>query len=250
MYYQVERTNVRILGSMHLVPAEHPDLPGWVWSAYEWSELLAFEHDIALVPWVMNLPDGQTLDNRLPPFLLERLKAAWPANSPQGRLRNQKLWVVAIGLPLQQVKLVAGVEFQLTKRAKAEKKPVFYLETVAEFAALADGIDDGRYTRLIELTLNSLSQCEQLFRDMYAAWLSQRIHAIEQVLPRTVLAADPIVRSAAIDQRNQAWIPKIVEGLQSPKRILIAVGALHLAGPTGLLALLEKRGYQVSPVVG
>jgi hypothetical protein len=50
-----------------------------------------------------------------------------------------------------------------------------------------------------------------------------------------------------IDDRNKKWIPQIRESLAS-KRTFIAVGAGHLGGPNGLIRLLEKEGYTLSPV--
>ena len=50
-----------------------------------------------------------------------------------------------------------------------------------------------------------------------------------------------------LDNRNLDWsitIPKLIEN----KACFIAVGALHLPGENGLIALLRKAGYKVKPV--
>ena len=49
-----------------------------------------------------------------------------------------------------------------------------------------------------------------------------------------------------LDRRNLTMARRIDE-LASSRRLLVAVGALHLAGPQGLVKLLRQRGYQVSP---
>lgn len=49
------------------------------------------------------------------------------------------------------------------------------------------------------------------------------------------------------EDRNRNWIPKIVEYTKK-HRCLFAVGALHLAGENGLIALLRREGYFVRPV--
>jgi hypothetical protein len=41
------------------------------------------------------------------------------------------------------------------------------------------------------------------------------------------------------------WIPKIDRLLQSNETYFVIVGAGHLGGPDGLLALLRQRGYKV-----
>jgi uncharacterized protein len=54
-------------------------------------------------------------------------------------------------------------------------------------------------------------------------------------------------RFALLDERNDAWarrLPKLME--EQP--CFIAVGAMHLAGENGLIALLKKAGYKVRAV--
>ncbi len=48
--------------------------------------------------------------------------------------------------------------------------------------------------------------------------------------------------------RNKLWMKKIPEILKSGSSF-IAVGALHLVGENGLIALLRKEGYTVEPVM-
>ena len=50
-----------------------------------------------------------------------------------------------------------------------------------------------------------------------------------------------------LDNRNAAWVPQIKEMIAS-KRCFIAVGAGHLGGPNGVIRLLEKEGYILTPV--
>lgn len=54
-------------------------------------------------------------------------------------------------------------------------------------------------------------------------------------------------QNSFLDQRNENWIPKIEEIITS-KSAFIAVGAGHLGGPNGVIRLLEKKGYTLTPV--
>ena len=45
--------------------------------------------------------------------------------------------------------------------------------------------------------------------------------------------------------RNRNWIPKIEGYLHSGKTYFVIVGAAHMGGPGGVLALLRGRGYRV-----
>ena len=46
--------------------------------------------------------------------------------------------------------------------------------------------------------------------------------------------------------RNRNWLPKIKQE-SARQRTLFAVGSMHLAGSNGLIALLRRDGYTVTP---
>ena len=53
----------------------------------------------------------------------------------------------------------------------------------------------------------------------------------------------PELFQAMIVERNHDWVPKIVTRVNERPRTLIAVGALHLVGPTNLVDLLSREGF-------
>lgn len=51
-----------------------------------------------------------------------------------------------------------------------------------------------------------------------------------------------------IDDHNAAWLPRILT--QSKRKpSFYAIGAGHLGGPNGLIRLLRKKGYKVTPIL-
>jgi uncharacterized protein YbaP (TraB family) len=46
-------------------------------------------------------------------------------------------------------------------------------------------------------------------------------------------------------ERNKNWMPKIEALFTRRGRALVVVGAAHLVGPDGLLAMLKAKGYTV-----
>jgi uncharacterized protein YbaP (TraB family) len=46
--------------------------------------------------------------------------------------------------------------------------------------------------------------------------------------------------------RNRAWLPKLDALFTRSGRAFVVVGAAHLVGPDGLLAMFRARGYQVA----
>jgi len=50
-----------------------------------------------------------------------------------------------------------------------------------------------------------------------------------------------------LNNRNNKWM-KTIPGLLKKESQFIAVGALHLAGPSGLVKQLEALGYTLTPI--
>jgi len=59
------------------------------------------------------------------------------------------------------------------------------------------------------------------------------------------LLAEPGLRAALFTRRNQAWLLVIARAIAGGKRPFVAVGAAHMAGPQGLVALLNAAGWRV-----
>lgn len=58
---------------------------------------------------------------------------------------------------------------------------------------------------------------------------------------------DPAFMQAMLGLRNHKWMERI-PGIMDAQPALIVVGALHLAGPDGLISLLRNAGYSVTPL--
>lgn len=55
------------------------------------------------------------------------------------------------------------------------------------------------------------------------------------------------INQQVLIDRNKTWEPKIIE-LTAGKTAILAVGAAHLSGETGVLRALERAGYSISPL--
>ena len=82
-------------------------------------------------------------------------------------------------------------------------------------------------------------------RQTLAAWRIGDLHALEQILLNDARADDPASFELLFTQRNRDWLPKIQQLFGNQQRELILVGAGHLPGQDGVLALLKAAGYQV-----
>lgn len=51
-----------------------------------------------------------------------------------------------------------------------------------------------------------------------------------------------------LSNRNEKWIPTIINSIEQNNSVFIAVGMLHLYGECGIISQLKKYGYEVNPI--
>ena len=60
------------------------------------------------------------------------------------------------------------------------------------------------------------------------------------------LSIFPAFEERVLDARTRSWVPKIERDLASGHTCFVVVGAAHLGGPNGALALLRARGNTIT----
>ena len=139
-----------------------------------------------------------------------------------------------------------GVDgYFLTKAADAKKR-IVELEGVASQIALMDSLSNDETLQLFRGTLDALESgltADQV-NGLVRAWQNGDPNELLDVARRY---NDKIPGAAAfIWSRHPAMVAKIADVLDhSRERHFVAVGALHLAGPRGLVELLRRKGYVV-----
>ncbi len=126
-----------------------------------------------------------------------------------------------------------------------DRKLIAALEAPQEQIDFIRSMGEGEEDALIIHTLEELEDMPALMEAMKKTWREGDTRGFEAV------ALDPwkdqfpgLYRSLLLD-RNLDWIPDIETMLTTREIELVLVGALHLVGEDGLLAMLEQRGYRV-----
>lgn len=117
---------------------------------------------------------------------------------------------------------------------------VLYVTDSIEIAA-RELVCSIRNSRMILESLKSLNQC-YMQADLYSLFEMARGDSEQNPCMLGYTNSEAI-----LEGRNSAWLEKL-PGILSEGSAFIAVGALHLAGETGILAGLERMGYTVEPV--
>ena len=138
--------------------------------------------------------------------------------------------------------------FQLV--AEEKDKKVLGLETIDQQIAILFG--NGSLERQTSLLVESIRKKNSMLKEMnqlnrlYKAGKLNDLLLLSKGKGEITDMTDEEFKKM-VDDRNADWISKLPNMMQKSS-CFIAVGALHLPGQNGLLKLLEKKGYKVSPI--
>ncbi|MFM5136079.1 TraB/GumN family protein [Aeromonas rivipollensis] len=261
-FYRISKGNEQhwLLGSIHAgKPSLYP-LPDPVERAWQQSRALVMEVDmthISQAQWqemgaITRLVDGKTLKDHLPMALYRRtLIAAGQNGLTEAMLAPLRPWFAAITLTQAALERTGyrgefGVDQHFAKRANDGGKPIVGLETLLEQLGYLASVGDNQ-TLMLESTLDELPELEKGFTEVMAAWQNgdqaTLINLLKEEMAPPKLQA--WLEQTLLAERNRNWVKKW-PGL--PNESFIVVGALHLYGEQGLLALLEQQGWRITPL--
>jgi uncharacterized protein YbaP (TraB family) len=176
--------------------------------------------------------------------------------------QRMKPWAAMSQLSLLEFlpEMMAGkqpLDSMLYARAQAEGKTVGALETPDEQIAVFESFTVREQTRMLELTLDEIERVKPGDRtqtqELIEAYLSGDMAVVSQVMD-DAMAGDAALmarfQDIAITKRNNHMTERILAlRRQQPSTVFfIAVGTAHYAGPTGIVAQLQKAGLKVTRV--
>lgn len=167
----------------------------------------------------------------------------------QFKMAFSKMKPFALVQIASQKEIITEIEsYDLTIQAIAngQKIPVIGLETVAQQIALFDNMDSLQQREMVMDVVRDQETDTSSFDTLFEYYLKQNVDEMYQYI---VNEGGSMMESSEelLDKRNHNWIPQI-EALIKKKKTFIAVGAGHLGGKEGVLRLLEKQGYILTPV--
>jgi uncharacterized protein len=242
-------------GSIHALRSTDYPLPSAYNRAFDVSERLLFEDDPNVAPDRVKrflksaeYPKNDSLKNHVDPRTYDYLKRVFARmNVPEEKFARLRPWALIMTLwspSLSGFSQELGIEEFLQRRARANGKPVSGLESFQEHAEILSGLTDRQAEAVILITFIPQPGGEDLARRGMAAWRHGDADSLER-LDRASFADFPAFRERLINARNRNWIPKIERDLRSGHIYFVVVGAAHMGGPNGVLALLKSRGCQI-----
>ena len=199
----------------------------------------------------MLLPEGVMLDGLLGDALFTRLSLELNRKgiTPMEALRL-KPWAAMVALSRPESQGGYALDEQLYHWANYQYKRMCALETLQEQLSVFDELTHVDQIALLEETLDHLPKLKEMNEELIQIYLKGDLDAIFEKSMELNRVPDKglskRLRESLIDRRNEIMIKRMKPYLENG-RAFIAVGALHLPGDKGLIRLLVKEGYAVTP---
>jgi uncharacterized protein YbaP (TraB family) len=199
----------------------------------------------------MNMKDGKKLKDLYTADEYKKVESYFndSLHMPMMMLQSMKpYFLVALLYPkMMNCKTASGVEEELMKIAKENKKEIKGLETMQFQASVFDSIPYEWQAKELLKNIDSFSFYKNEFDTMLQQYKSQQLTAMEKSLSKSELGSEKY-EGILLTQRNANWVAQL-KGIMKRESVFVAVGAGHLVGPKGLISLLRKEGYTVEPLV-
>jgi len=142
---------------------------------------------------------------------------------------------------------VKSYEMEFMKMAKQRGMEIAGLETAEFQMGLFDSIPYAvQADMLVESIQAGGESSDQQFADMVELYKAQDIFGMQDLMEEDGSIAD--YQDLLLIRRNRNWIPAMQE-MMAEHPTFFAVGAGHLGGQEGVIALLREAGYTVEPVL-
>jgi len=246
-------------GTIHVLSKADYPLPTAFETAYQQAALVVLETDLQQMktPEVqqkllqaMVYSDGRTLQQVLNTKTFAELEQYLAGRGiPVAGIQRFKPGLLALTLTMIELQRLglgeAGVDAVYHAQALADRKRLGQLETVEQQLGFITSLGEGQENEMISHTLRDLKELPAVMQSLKESWRNGDTHRLDQLSLAPLKAGFPGLYNKLIVARNQAWIPQLEALLKTGEVELVLVGALHLAGDEGLLALLAKRGYSI-----
>lgn len=258
-----EAGDLYLLGSVHLLTEQDYPLAPVVDAAYADAEELVFE----LSPADMQsgeaasrmmklgaLPAGETLQQHVSDETWSAVEhyVAQGGYLPLSAMQRMRPWFLALTLSVMEMQRAGlkpqfGIEQHFIQRLNRDGKHGAGLESIDEQLALFAAGSDEEQDQQLRQSLEQLPDMDEQLERMLALWRAGDGEGLHAMMVEE-MADYPAIYQRLITQRNANWIPDLEAQLADPGDELVVVGAAHLVGEDGVVALLRQRGHRVERI--
>jgi uncharacterized protein YbaP (TraB family) len=136
-------------------------------------------------------------------------------------------------------------ETLLFQMAREQNIPVAGLETLADQLAAIDAQPIESQLKTFTTSLQNYDSVKLVMKQLLQVYQLNNSDSLYQFMQQN--NNDDHFEKELIEKRNQRWIPVMDQAIRN-KATFFVVGAGHLGGNSGLIALLRKMGYTLKPL--
>lgn len=226
--------------AMESFPSDH------YWNPYHGGQMIKGD---------MTLPKGETLEQLIGKDLYKRVEGVLlNLGLDKETILHMKPWAAMRSFAVKAENnddLI--LDYELLDRAAAQKKELYQVESIEEFLVTFYAMPQDVQIKLLEFTVNSYDEMRSTINKMLEAYLDEDLSKMYEI------STSFIPNRPEYERYRETYLKHVVKDrnivmehyMRKPmreKKTFIAVGALHLYGDQGVLALMEKDGYQVTRI--
>lgn len=162
------------------------------------------------------------------------------------KLRTARLLSMIAYLPCAE-RGMRSRDDMLADAAATRHVPTVSLETQQEVSARRNNLPPRLYEASLHHALNT--DIDELYDLLVAALNEGNFEEVGRLATEGIkdTADREFFTRTMINERNLAWMPQLVAELKKGDTV-VAVGAAHLPGKQGILTLLSKLGFRITPI--
>lgn len=138
-------------------------------------------------------------------------------------------------------------EISLMGLAAKQKSEIIGLESIEEQMAIFDTIPYDRQAKMLVTMIDKLPETKKEFKGLVALYKKQDLQELYNLTLSSEFGLDG-QDEVMLFNRNRNWISRIIK-IVHEKPTFVAVGAAHLGGEKGVIALLRNEGYNVRAIM-
>jgi uncharacterized protein YbaP (TraB family) len=272
-FWKIEKEGIApsyLLGTMHVTDPRVLAMPAGASQAYDTAKTIIVESDeivddrkaaaaIMMQPGLTMFADGKTINDFLKPEETEKLAAGLKARGiPLTLVARMKPWMIAsfVALPACEMsRKAAGAAFldkKLAEDALKQGKSLKGLETLVEQLQAMDALPVQFHLEALIETLalgDTITDVMETTTELYLSGDTGLIMPMMKAVSEETSAGDDAgyadFEQRIITDRNKTMATRAKPILNSGAAFM-AVGALHLPGDEGVIALLRKDGFTIT----
>lgn len=259
-----------LFGTMHVSDKRILAMPAEARTAIAKARVVALEiantspgammQAVQKVPQLMIYTDGTRLDQKLSAAEFKQVSGLLAkAGMPAQMAAVVRPWMVSIALAVptcEQQRIAGGnkaLDAVIGAMAKANNTRIVGLETIESQLMSMAGVPEADQIAMLRVSLVFMAQRDDLFETLIQSYVKRDLGIVLELSKGLAKIAGLKVSGFAgfsrelIRKRNHSMFKTSLAHVEQGNAF-IAVGAAHLIGDTGLVALYRKAGFTVTAV--